>query len=49
MRKISGFKMEDRVDILIERFEEMVTQVETLRLAENLRYALSHNFMERLE
>ena len=49
MKKISGFRIEDKVDVLIDRFEEMVTETETLKLAERLKYALSLQFIERLE
>ena len=49
MRKISGFQMADKVDVLIDRFKEVVTDMETLRLAERLKYALSLQFIERLE
>ena len=49
MKKISGFRIEDNVDVLIDRFEEMVTETETLKLAERLKYALSLQFIERLE
>ena len=49
MKKISGFRTDDKVDVLIDRFEEMVTETETVRLAERLRYALSSQFIERLE
>ena len=49
MRKISNFKVEGTVEILIDKFEEMITKTERLRLAENLKYALSLQFLERLE
>ena len=49
MKKICGFWTDDKVDALIDRFEEMVTDTETLRLAERLRYALSSQFINRLE
>ena len=49
MRKISGFKMEYNEDILLYRFNDMVTKAEPLRLMENLRYALSLQFMGILE
>merc|ERR1712105_525975 len=44
MKKISGFQTDNKVDVLINRFEEMVTETETLGLAERLRYALSSQF-----
>ena len=49
MRKISNFKMDEKVDVLIDKFEEMVTETEKLKLAERMRYALSLQFIERLE
>jgi len=49
MKKISGFQTDNKVDVLINRFEEMVTETETLGLAERLRYALSSQFIDRLE
>ena len=49
MKKISGFQTENKVDVLIDRFEEMVTETETLRIAERLKYALSSQFIDRLE
>ena len=46
MKKISGngFKSEDKIDVMIDRFEEMITETENIRLAENLRYAMSLQF-----
>ena len=49
MNKISNFKTDENVDKLIDRFEEMVTETDKLKLATNLRYALSLQFVERLE
>ena len=37
MKKISGFRIEDKVDVLIDRFEEEATETETLKLAERLK------------
>ena len=34
---------------MIDRFEEMVTEIERIKLAENLKYAMSLQFLERLE
>ena len=36
MRKISNFKTDEKVDVLIDKFEEMVMETGRLRLAENL-------------
>ena len=51
MKKISGsgFKSEDKIDVMIDIFEEMITKIENIRLTENLRYAMSLQFLERLE
>ena len=51
MKKISGdgFKQEDKIDVMIDKFEEMVIETENIKLAENLRYAMSLQFLERLE
>ena len=49
MKKISGFKSENKIDVMIDRFEEMITETENIRLAENLRYAMSLQFLERIE
>ncbi len=48
MKKICGFQTDKKVDILLDDFEEMVTEVESVRLADRLRYALSLQFIERL-
>ena len=51
MRKISGnsFRTEEKIDVMIDKFEEMATEVEEIKLAENLRYELNLQFLERLE
>ena len=51
MRKISwnSFKTEENIDILIDKFEEIVTEIEQIKLAENLKYGVSVQFLERLE
>ena len=49
MKKISGFKTDDKVDNLIDNFDEMLIEVETLNLAGRLKYALSSQFVDRLE
>ena len=51
MRKNSGnsFRTEEKIDVMIDKFEEMATEVEKIKLAENLRYALSLQFLERLD
>ena len=51
MRKIRGncFRTEDKIDVKIDKFEEMVVEIDKIRLAENLKYAMSLQFLERLE
>ena len=49
MKKISDFKMEEDIETLIDRFEEIITEKDKVNLATNLDYALSIQFMERLE
>jgi len=51
MKKKSGnnFKTEEKMDIMIDRFEEMVTEIERIKFAENLKYAMSPQFLRRLE
>ena len=51
MRKIggSGFKSEEKIEMKIDRFEEMVTEVDRIGLVNNFRYAMSLQFLERLE
>ena len=49
MRKISCFKMDDNVEILIDRFEELIMEVHKGKLAENLKYALSNQCIDRWE
>ena len=43
MKKLSGniFRSEDKIDVKIDKFEEMVIEIENIKLAENLRYAMS--------
>ena len=39
MRKISenGFKTDEKLDVMIDRFEEMIPEIDKIRLAENLK------------
>ena len=41
MRKISGknFKSEEKIDVMIDKFEEMTMEIKKIKLAENLKYA----------
>ena len=49
MKKISDFRTEENIETLIDRFEEMITETDKTDLATNLRYALSVQFVDRLE
>ena len=51
MRKISGngFKSDDKIDVMIDRFEDMVTERKKIKLEENLYYRMALQFLERLE
>ena len=51
MQKISGegFKSDESVDKMIDRFEDMVLEVKKIRLAERLEYAMGLQFLERVE
>ena len=46
MKKICGFRTDNKVDVLLDDFKEMVIEAENIRLAERLRYALSSQFIE---
>ena len=48
MRKISGnsFKAEKKIDVKIDKFEEMVTEIDKISLAEIVKYAISLHFLE---
>ena len=47
--KISGYNTDGSVDSLLDKFEEMVAETETLKLAERLGFALSLQLIDRLE
>ena len=51
MKKIRGvgFRTNDKIYVKIDKFEEMVIEIENVRLAENIEYAVSLQFLERLE
>ena len=51
MRKISskGFKSDENMDKMIDRFGDMITEMKKIKLAENLDYAMGLQFLERLE
>ena len=51
MRKISGegFKSDESVDKMIDRFVDMIMEMKKIKLAENLDYAMGLQFLERLE
>ena len=51
MRKISGegFKSDENVDKMINRFRDMILEMKKIKLAENLDYAMGFQFLKRLE
>ena len=51
MHKISGegFKSDESVDRMIDRFEDIVLEVKKIKLAERLEYAMGLQFLERME
>ena len=51
MRKIcgEGFKSNENVDKIIDKFGDMITEMKKIKLAENLDYAMGLQFLERLE
>ena len=51
MRKIGGegFKSDENVDKMIDRFGDMIIEMKKIKLAENLDYAMGLQFLERLE
>ena len=51
MRKISGegFKSDQSVDKMMDRFGDMIVDMKKIKLAENLDYAMGLQFLERLE
>ena len=51
MRKISGagFKSDENIDLMIDRFRDMITETKKIKLAEDLEYAMGLQFLERLE
>merc|ERR1712030_146547 len=49
MKKISEFKTDDKVDNLIDNFDEMLIEFKNLDLAGRLEYAVSAQFVDRLE
>ena len=49
MKKICTFKMNEKVDTLIDNFDEMLIEMENLNLAGRLQYAVSAQFVDRLE
>ena len=51
MRRIyvNNFKTEDKINVILNKCEEIVLEIERIRLAENLKYAVSLQFRGRLE
>ena len=40
---------EEKIDVMIDKFNEMETEVDRIKLAENLKYSMGLPFIERLE
>lgn len=51
MRKISGegFKSDESVNKMMDRFGDMIVEMKKINLANNLDYAMGQQFLERLE
>ena len=49
MKKISEYKTEGKIEEMIHNFERLMTYVEKIDLAQNLNYALTMQFVDRLE
>merc|ERR1712074_14548 len=49
MKKICSSKMNEKVDTLIDNFDEMLMEMNNLKIAERLEYAVSTQFVDRLE
>ena len=49
MKGITNFSTEGNVEKLMDNFEEMITETDKAKLTENLKYALSLQFVEHLE
>ena len=51
MRKISGegFKSDESVDKMINRFKDMIVEMKKIKFADNLDYAMGLQFLERSE
>merc|ERR1711867_173747 len=51
MRKIrgEGFKSDESVDKMMDRFRDMIVEMKKIRLADNLEYSMVLQFLKRLE
>ena len=51
MKKISGkgFKSDESVDKMMDRFGDMIVEMKKINLTQNLDYAMGGQFLERLE
>ena len=51
MRKISGegFKSDEDVDRMIDRFGDIILEMKKIKLAENLYHVMGLQFLEKLE
>ena len=45
----SNFKSEDKIEMKIDKFEEMLREVDRIGFINHFRYALTLQFLERLE
>ena len=46
---VIDLKSDGKIDVKIDKFEEMVTETNRIKLADNLDYAMALQFLERLE
>ena len=49
IKKKSKYKIDKKVEVLMGRFEDMITAVDKIELASNLEYVLSLQLVDRLE
>ena len=51
IKKISGegYKAEENVDKMLDKFEQMMAEIEKVKLAQNLNYAMGLQFLDRIE
>ena len=49
MKMISSFKVDDKIENPLDRYEKMMTETKKVDLVRNLEYALLVQFLDRLE